>query len=98
MNVQIANNLNLTDNEITALKTCLNYDNLQEQLADNFTNGDRDEFMAALNWNRHQVDGLIGSLEKKGLGMYDEDDDLFWLTEHGVYTIFAVIDQEQQAA
>lgn len=98
MNTQITNSLKLTENEILALKICLNYDNREGQLSDNFSNGDMDEFCAQLGWNKHQVSALMGSLEAKGMGFYDADDDLFWLSEHGVHTIFDIIEAEQAAA
>jgi hypothetical protein len=85
---------NLTENEVTALRVCLNYDNRADQLADNFTNGGTEEFMAALNWNAQQVGGLMTSLTEKGLGYHDEEDDIFWLTEVGVNAIFDIIEGE----
>lgn len=87
----------LTDNEIKALKVCLNYGNRESQLSDNFSNGGHDEFKTALGWNDHQVSALIGSLEKKGMGYGDDNDGnghIFWLTDLGVNTIFDILDKE----
>jgi len=87
----------LTSNEITALKTCLNYDSLEGQLSDNYSNGGHEEFKKALGWNNKQVSALIGSLESKGMGYGDDNDGnghIFWLSEEGVRAIFAVIDAQ----
>jgi hypothetical protein len=79
----------LTANELKALETCLNYDDRESQLSDNFSNGGAAEFRAVLGWNREQVAALIGSLEKKGMGGMDsEGDDIFWLSEDGVNAVF----------
>ena len=92
--------ITLTANEITALKVCLNYDNREDQLSDNFSNGGHTEFKQALGWNNKQVSALIGSLESKGLGDGDDNDGnghIFWLSALGVNTIFDIIDAEQAA-
>ena len=91
----------LTANEITALKVCLNYDNREDQLSDNFSNGGHTEFKQALGWNNKQVSALIGSLEGKGLGDGDDNDGnghIFWLSDLGVNTIFDIIDAERREA
>ncbi len=85
----------LTQNEITALMTCLNYDNREAQLEDNYSNGGHEEFKHALGWNDNQVAALIGSLEAKGMGQGDHNDGnghIFWLSELGVNTIFDTIE------
>lgn len=87
----------LTDAEFWALSLCLNYDDMEAQLGDNFSNGGPTEFKQALGWTDHQVAGLISSLEKKGLGYCEEINDVtnnkagivFWLTEKGVQAVFA---------
>ena len=89
--------MKLTDNEVKALKICLNCNTRESQLEDNFSNGGASEFMAALGWTNKQVAGLISSLEQKGLGCGDHNDGnghIFWLTEFGVNTIFDVIEKE----
>jgi len=91
-------NVTLTDNEIRAIKLTLNYDNRDDQLCDNFSNAGMEEMMLEFGWSHHQVAGLMGSLEKKRMGFYDKDDELFWLTEKGVVTIFNIIEQEQSQA
>ena len=91
----------LTQNEITAMKTCLNYDDRETQLCDNFSNGGADEFKAVLGWTDAQVRGLISSLEQKGMGNGDYADaegssHTFWLSEKGVNAIFDVIEAEKE--
>lgn len=91
----------LTQNEITALKICLNYDNREDQLSDNYSNGGAPEFKKALGWNDKQVAALISSLEQKGMGYGDENNGnghIFWLSEDGVETIFDVIQAEKVTA
>ena len=88
----------LTDAEITAIRTCLNYGNRESQLSDNFSNGGMVEFMDALGWNRNQVAALIGSLEKKGMGWSDDNDGnghIFWLSEKAVNIIFDIMEEER---
>ena len=92
--------ISLTPNEITALKACLNYNSLEGQLSDNFSNGGHTEFKKALGWNNQQVAALIGSLEAKGLGWGDDNEGnghIFWLTDKGVRAIFEAIDAEKAA-
>lgn len=85
---------NVTDAEYIALLECLNYDKLEDQLADNFSNGGHDEFKTALGWNDQAVAALIGSLEKKGLAWSDNEGvngnkfNHVWLTEKGVHAAF----------
>lgn len=86
----------LTANEIIAMKACLNYKKRECQLEDNFSNAGAAEFREELGWSKHQVAGLISSLEKKGMGYIDSDEcALFWLSDEGVNAIFDVIDQEK---
>ena len=88
----------LTDAEITAIRTCLNYGDRASQLSDNFSNGGMVEFMDALGWNRNQVAALIGSLEKKGMGWSDDNDGnghIFWLSEKAVNIIFDIMEEER---
>jgi hypothetical protein len=97
----------LTENEIVAMKQCLNSSSREGQLGDNYSNGGTQEFMDALKntkgegWNAQQVGGLMSSLEQKGMGFADEEGvngaavDIFWLTEKGVNAIFDVIDAEE---
>lgn len=91
----------LTQNEIVALKECLNYDSREAQLSDNFSNGSPSSFMRALGWNAQQVGGLMSSLMDKGMGYVESDDpgrpkkdDIFWLTDKGVNAVFDVIERE----
>ena len=63
---------NLTQNEIAALKVCLNYEDRATQLDDNFSNGGPVQIANALGWNMHQVGGLITNLEKKGVAWLDD--------------------------
>ena len=91
----------LTQNEVAALKTCLNYNDRDNQLSDNFSNGGAEEFKAELGWNDKQVAALIGSLESKGMGYGDHNSGnghIFWLSELGVNTLFDVLEAEGVAA
>lgn len=98
-----AESVNVTDAEFIALQTCLNYDNREDQLADNFSNGDHSAFKNALGWNDQAVAALIGSMESKGLVYSDNDGvngDKFntvWLTEKGVNVVFDLIDAGRKA-
>lgn len=85
----------LTNNEIKALKLCLNYDDREAQLSDNYSNAGVDEFAANLfNGNKQAAGGLITSLNSKGLGDHDDEDGIFWLSEKGVHTICDIIEKE----
>jgi len=100
---------NITQNEFIALKTCLNYDNLETQLMDNYSNGGPVEFMAALGWSEHQVAGLMTSLQQKGLGWLDDrsgdslphktklEDHIFWLTDEGTRVVFEEIEKRRDS-
>ncbi len=95
--------MELTDNEITALKACLNYSDRESQLGDNMSVGGTAEFMDELGWNAQQVGGLISSLEKKGVAYREVDDevngvpvDTVWLTELGVNVIFDILEAEEK--
>jgi len=57
--------INLTDNEIKALKTCLNYHNREDELDDNATWLCEKRVARELNWNHHQVAGLISAMLQK---------------------------------
>lgn len=89
--------MNLTENEIKAMKICLNYTTRESQLNDNFSNGGPQEFMDELNWNAQQVGGLMSSLEKKNMGFADAEFPIFWLTEEGVNALFDIIEGEEAA-
>jgi len=98
--------MKLTDNEIAALKICLNYDDREAQLEDNFSNGGPREFADQIfDGNLRAAGGLITSLQQKGLGDLDDrtgegwghqpvDMHIFWLSELGVNTIFDIIEAE----
>ena len=95
--------INLTTNEIAALKLCLNSNTREGQLDDNFSNGGSEEFATLFEGSKKSrlqaAGGLISSLEKKGLGDQDSDNngnpgDIFWLSEFGVNTIFDIIEKE----
>lgn len=95
---------NLTNNELRALCSCLNYDEREAQLSDNYSNGGPTSFQGLLGWNEHQVDALIGSLEKKGMGKLDKREHegpdmnrdrnmwIFWLSDEAVNHIFDLLD------
>jgi hypothetical protein len=101
MNNYTARNVTITENELAALKSCLNYDNRSDQLSDNFSNGGQKEFELVLGWNRQATAALIGSLESKDLGYGDHNEGnghIFWLSELAVNVVFDIIDQETTAA
>jgi hypothetical protein len=85
-------NVSLTSLEANVLSACLNYDNIQNQLGDNYSNCDlRDAHKIC--GGKHQASGVIGSLCKKGL-IYDpmqEENKIIFMTEEGVRAIFAHI-------
>jgi len=85
----------LTNNEIKALKMCLNYEDRESQKDDNMSNAGIEEFATLFNGNRNAAGGLVSSLEKKGLGFIDDEEwDIFWLSEDGINTIFDIIEEE----
>jgi hypothetical protein len=89
----------LSANELAAIKICLNYGDRASQLSDNFSNGGQQEFMSALKINRHQAAQLIGSLEAKGLGWSDNEQEdhgnIFWLSPLAVNLLFDVIEARE---
>lgn len=79
----------LTDLEAACLAACLNYDDREAQLSDNFSNGSFDTLPADLDISPQALGGVVASLIKKNLVAYfPEDDDIVWLTEAGVNAIF----------
>ncbi len=85
--------MKLTKNEVEALKICLNYETREAQLEDNYSNGGAQEFAVELfDGNMKAAGGLITSLQEKGMGVMDEEDDIFWLSEEGVNTIFDILE------
>lgn len=83
--------MNITEREYAAMEICLNYNDRESQLSDNYSNGGIDEFMSELGLNRHQAAQLCGSLEEKGLGWNDDNEGnghILWLTYEGVNAIF----------
>jgi hypothetical protein len=75
--------MKLTEAEFQALKACLNYDDRESQLEDNFSNGGPTEFAQVLGWDLHQVGGLIASLTSKGLGGLDDRSEEMMTDENG---------------
>ena len=90
----------ITENEFQALQTCLLYFDREDQKDDNMSEGGMDTFMSVLGWNSRQVAGLISSMEQKGFGEMEHHNergdnmkhDIFWLSDHGIDTIFDVIE------
>jgi len=92
----IANSL--TENEKTFLQLCLNYDNIESQLSDNYSNGGMLEAASLFNNNKHAGAGLLSSLTQKNLGWSDDGSNwgmqrdeyshVFWLSELGVKVAF----------
>ena len=89
----------LTPNEKAFLLLCLNYDNVDSQLSDNYSNGGLREAVQVMGGNKHAGAGLLSSLTKKGLGYPDDGSNwgvdksdyyhTFWLSELGVRVAFA---------
>ena len=94
---------NLTSNERAFLELCLNYDNVESQLSDNYSNGGLMEATQLMGGNKHAGAGLLSSLSKKGLGYTDDGSNwavdpsdyhhTFWLSELGVRAIFTAMGQ-----
>lgn len=95
MNRQTNTKTNLTEKEIQFLLLCLNYETIEEQLADNYSNAGIDDAMDlfaehdAKKTRRQAAGGLITSLTNKGLGSLDIECDVFCLYELGVQAAFA---------
>jgi len=79
----------LTSLEAAVLGYCLNYDDRDNQLSDNYTNGDL-KIAQDICGGKHQAAGVIGSLCKKGLieDPASDEDSMIWLTVNGVNAIF----------
>ena len=87
-------NISLTKLEVDILSACLNYDNIQSQLSDNYSNCDLKDAHKICS-GKHEAAGVIGSLCKKGL-IYDpmqEENKIIFMTEEGVKSIFAHIEK-----
>lgn len=94
----------LTANERAFLDLCLNYDNIEGQLSDNYSNGGLQEAVKLMGGNKHAGAGLLSSLTKKGLGYPDDGSDwavdpddyhhTFWLSELGVRVAFASLNNK----
>lgn len=99
---------NFTQNEIAALKMCMNYDDRESQHGDNHSDATPVTIAKALNWNMNQAGGLIGSLSSKGVIWVDErvgepehkyvSMHIVYLTEKGVDEIFDIVESEKAAA
>lgn len=97
---------NLTQNEITAMKLCLNYGDRQAQHDDNFSNAGPLDIAKALGWDMQQVGGLLSNLRTKGMAYVDDrsedvglrncgvDMHIVWLLEAGIDAIFDIIEGE----
>ncbi len=81
----------LTANEAAFLKLCLNYDTIEQQMSDNYSNGGIDEACHLFAGNRKAAGGLLSSLNTKKLGWLDTEYDQFGLTELGVHVAFATL-------
>ena len=99
---------NFTQNEIAALKMCMNYDDRESQQGDNHSDATPVTIAKALNWNMNQAGGLISSLSSKGAVWVDErvgepyhkdvSMHIVYLTEKGVNEIFDIVETEKAAA
>lgn len=84
----------VTELEGRFLVKTLNYDTVEQQLGDNYSNAGSAEAAALFTHDSyaaklHAAGGLLTSLKKKGLGHHDREYDQFCLTELGVRTAFA---------
>ena len=88
--------ITFTENELRAVKVCLNYNDRESQICDNYSNGGVEEFKLELDWNDQQVGGLISSMTEKGIGYIDneESDGIFWLTEDGINAYFDQLEKQ----
>ena len=99
---------NFTQNEIAALKMCLNYDDRESQHGDNHSDATPVTIAEALGWNMNQAGGLISSLSSKGVIWVDDREGEPWhmdvsmhvvyLTERGVDAIFDIVEAEKAVA
>jgi len=95
----------LTTNERSFLELCLNYNSIEGQLSDNYSNAGLLEATQLMGGNKHAGAGLLSSLTKKGLGYPDDGSDwavdpteyhhTFWLSELGVRAVFAAIESSK---
>src|SRR5690625_7914163 len=84
-------NNKLTEIEATILRTCLNYNDRESQLDDNFSNGGIEEFEAALpDLNRNQIGAHMTNLIKRGYITEPDPESrgIVWISEDGVNAIF----------
>lgn len=102
----------LTQNEIAAMKLCINYtDDREVQRGDNHSDATPHTIAKEFGWNMQQVGGLLSSLEQKGMVWVDDRSGeadpvvrnnpkfhVVYLTDEiGIDAIFDVIDQEAAA-
>jgi len=79
--------IKLTDNEVKAIKTALNYHNREQDLDDNATWLDEKRIAQELGWNKHQVAGLFSSMQKKGLLWEHEGYEQRWVKTKKAYSL-----------
>jgi hypothetical protein len=91
---------NITEREAILLTAALNYDDREGQLSDNYSNLDLSGAQRIIG-NKHEADGVIGSLVAKGLMFVDEDDHydpgdpVIWFTKEGVHAIFDYMEAQE---
>jgi hypothetical protein len=96
--------IDLTKNEIAAMKMCIAYGTRNEQHSDNHSDANPADIGIRLGWNRQQVGGLLASLILKGMVFVDDrtgegdpilcnpDFHIVYLTKSGVDAIFDIIE------
>ena len=98
--------IDLTKNEIAAMKMCIAYGTRNEQHSDNHSDANPADIGIRLGWNRQQVGGLLASLILKGMVFVDDrsteadprvrnnpDFHVVYLTDElGVDTIFDIME------
>jgi hypothetical protein len=83
--------MKLTTLEAKVLWVTRNYNDLESQMADNFSNAGIDEIAIETGLDRKTIEGAIGSLTKKGAGYYDPDEDLLWINEKALPTLWEMM-------
>lgn len=99
----------ITDNEAQMLRACLNYEDRESQLDDNYSNGEVKDAHQIMG-SKEAGSGLLGSLRAKDLildpathgtpkangqepSAWAADENIVWLTEKGVNALFDYIEE-----
>ena len=90
--------LKLTTMEMTLVHHTLNYKTDRDsQLSDNFSDATPKDIMEKTGWSRHQVAGVLSSLDEKNIGhVIPEEYNCIYLTEFGINTYFDNLEAMKQ--